>query len=116
MPIKDKDKRKEYNRQWFKDHPGYKKEYKKKWSKRQNLKLKYNLLYEDWLKIWETQEGKCKICGKPFKNPSKAFVDHNHETNKIRGLLCVKCNFGIGYFDDNPILTTEATKYLLGDK
>lgn len=93
------------DRQWRKNHP----EREKEW---ENLK-NYNLSHEDWLKIWENQDGKCAICGKPFKKPFDDQVDHNHKTNKIRGLLCKKCNGGIGFLNDNPELTAKATEYLL---
>jgi len=39
-------------------------------------------------------------------------IDHNHLTNKVRGLLCNKCNQGIGFFNDNVHLLSEAIKYL----
>ncbi|MBA7572891.1 hypothetical protein ES708_14678 [subsurface metagenome] len=80
-----------------------------------HIKTKYNLSHEDWLKIWESQDGKCSICGKSFIELSDACTDHDHKTDEIRGLLCRECNLGIGFFNDNPKLTAEATKYLLGD-
>ena len=80
------------------------------------IESKYNLSYEDWLKMWENQDGKCIICGKSFSKPSNACTDHNHKTGKVRGLLCTKCNLGIGLFNDNPKLTAKVTEYLLGDK
>ena len=96
---------------------------KKEWNRRYNinnpekikrvrLKCNYNLSYEDWLKMWENQDGKCGICGKPFIRQSDAYTDHNHKTNEIRGLLCRQCNFGIGNFNDNPKLMMKAIKYL----
>ena len=127
-------------KKYYKDHPEYREEVKKrtrqrrennpeerkKWDKKYNhsgnnkkkiqLKYRYNLSYEDWLRMWEGQDGKCVICGESFTKPSDSRVDHNHKTNKIRGLLCNKCNLGIGCFNDNPKLTTKATEYLLGDK
>ena len=88
------------------------KEYGRRWS----IKKAYNLSYKDWLKIWESQDGKCAICGEPFIKPSDAHTDHNHKNNKIRGLLCRNCNIAIGLFKDNPKLTTKATEYLLEKK
>ena len=132
------DKVKEYQKQWEKDNPRnrtewgkqYYKDNKEKINKRFNqwakdnpekhkngqreskLKCKYGLSHEDWLAMWEGQDGKCKICEKPFINLSKAFVDHDHKTGKIRGLLCSKCNGGIGFFDDNQKLIMRAINYL----
>ena len=82
-------------------------------SRKNHLKRKYNLSHEDWLKMWENQDGKCLICGKLFIEPSDACVDHNHKTGKVRSLLCKKCNLGIGYLNDDPKLTIKATKYLM---
>jgi len=104
---------------WRKNNPGY----QTKWNKdnpdkkrKSKLKCKYDLSHEDWLKMWEGQGGKCIICRKKFTKPSDGFVDHNHKTNKVRGLLCRKCNFGLGFFNDDPKLTAKATEYLLGDE
>lgn len=80
-----------------------------------NLKCKYGLSHEDWVKMWVGQDGDCAICGEPFAQHSDAYVDHNHNTGKTRGLLCRKCNTGIGYLNDDPRLTVKATEYLLGE-
>jgi Recombination endonuclease VII len=58
----------------------------------------------------EIQEWKCAICGKiPEK---KLFVDHCHETGQFRGLLCNKCNSGLGCFADNIDSLYSAIRYL----
>ena len=80
--------------------------------KRQALKKSYGITYEDWQLIWESQDGKCAICGKSFIKPSDAYVDHDHKTNKIRGLLCNRCNLGIGYFNDDIEVFMNVIKYL----
>jgi hypothetical protein len=67
-------------------------------------------LYLDLLSL---QNNKCAICKAEFGITKKKFsVDHCHETNLIRGLLCVRCNFGIGYFLDNISLLQNAIEYL----
>lgn len=62
---------------------------------------------------WYKQNGRCEICGCYEIELNKSLcVDHNHKTKKLRGLLCDKCNRGLGFFDDNPDLCREASKYL----
>lgn len=66
--------------------------------KRNNdLKLKYGITLDDYNKLFEEQQGCCAICGihnSELKCP--LGVDHNHITEKIRGLLCRECNSAIG--------------------
>jgi hypothetical protein len=45
----------------------------------------------------KAQDGKCKICGgTELKN---LHIDHDHATGKIRGLLCMRCNMGLGVYE-----------------
>lgn len=63
--------------------------------------------------LLERQNFSCAICREfAQENKKRLSVDHNHETNQIRGLLCTYCNVGLGYFKDNPRLLAEAIKYL----
>ena len=66
------------------------------------------------IKIVE-QKNKCAICGSEDPHsPWKIFaIDHCHATGKVRGLLCHKCNTGLGQFRDNPQLLTKAADYLI---
>lgn len=50
----------------------------------------------------------CVICG----NEEKLVVDHDHQTGKVRGLLCNHCNRGLGHFKDDPMLFEFAAQYL----
>lgn len=83
---------------------------------RERLKQRYgNVDYEN---LFNKQNGTCAICGKPeiFKSINgktvRLSVDHNHKTGQIRGLLCKKCNIGIGYFEDNIKYLKKALIYL----
>jgi len=63
--------------------------------------------------MFNKQNGCCKICKiHQSKLKSALHIDHNHSTNKIRGLLCNKCNQGLGLFNDNIILLTNSINYL----
>ena len=61
-----------------------------------HLKRKYNLTLEDYDRMMTEQNNKCAICKEKFtesfKDWNRPCVDHNHQTNKVRGLLCRKCN------------------------
>ena len=59
--------------------------------------------YDDLSKV-------CVICG----SRSRLCVDHSHQTGRIRGMLCDRCNKGIGFFGDNPTLLLRAADYVLG--
>jgi len=80
-----------------------------------NLKRKYNLTLEDWDNLLNSQNNQCKICAIHFSSENhntKPFVDHCHNTNKVRGMLCHLCNAGLGYFKDNLDVLQKATTYL----
>ncbi len=58
------------------------------------LKYCYGLAVDDYQALYNKQNGHCVICGRFCV---VLHVDHNHETRKIRGLLCPSCNHGLGY-------------------
>ena len=77
------------------------------------MKHKYNISLEQYDELYIEQNGCCAICKKPENELKKILcVDHNHKTNKVRGLLCDKCNRGLGYFNDNIIFLNNAGNYL----
>jgi len=79
--------------------------------KNAHLKARYGITLEEKLELLNRQGGKCLICKKDIiKN--KACVDHNHETGRVRGLLCDRCNHGLGNFKDNIELLQLAIEYL----
>jgi len=78
-------------------------------TRNQNLR-KYNLTLDDYNKMFETQNGVCAICGKP-EIKRMLSVDHNHETGKVRKLLCTYCNFRISIIEDKEFMS-KANLYL----
>lgn len=84
--------------------------------KDQDLRKNYGLSLDKYNKIFSIQKGCCVICGKHQSELNRALcVDHNHITNSIRGLLCPKCNVGIGMLcvDENETeLLKQAIKYI----
>lgn len=61
-------------------------------------------------RLYEEQKGKCAICSTPMGK--KANVDHCHSTGVVRGLLCRGCNFGLGFFRDDPDRLVRAAQYV----
>lgn len=76
---------------------------------------RYGLTPERFAAMLDAQQHQCALCRTPFspdfKN-TRPHVDHCHSTNVIRGLLCHRCNAGIGHFRDDPELLVRAAAYL----
>jgi len=70
------------------------------------------MISDDGLRYLLETVKECVICG----YVGKLNVDHDHETNEIRGMLCHKCNSGLGLFMDDPALLEFARIYLLASK
>lgn len=87
-------------------------------SRGSHLKNKYGITEDDYIKMLNEQNGVCAICGKPelmkARNglPAPLYIDHDHKNNRVRKLLCSKCNSGIGMFHDSPDLLIRAAGYL----
>jgi len=76
------------------------------------LKHYYGLTLEEYDQILETQNGVCKICGSINLDGRRLYIDHDHKTGKIRGLLCHKCNSMLGYVNDDINVLLKAVSYL----
>ena len=86
-------------------------------SRRAHLKRKFGITLEYYNELLDQQEHKCAICGgyeTSYRNEVLS-VDHNHDTGKIRGLLCNTCNRGLGLFKDNKEILINAINYLNND-
>ena len=122
MPYKDKDKIKEYHREYRRKNPEKSRAATAKYKKNNpdvevngHLLRKYGITLEEYNGLLEKQKGKCAIC-KTITSKRRLDVDHCHETGKIRGLLCLNCNAALGNFKDDPILLRTAIEYLkVGD-
>ena len=73
---------------------------------------KYGLTPITWAEIFNAQGKKCAICRTEDNGKKRFHVDHCHETGKVRGSLCTKCNVGIGGLKDDPQVVYEAYLYL----
>ena len=80
-----------------------------------NLRRLYGINTEEYNRLLDEQGGRCAICGtdQPGGRQNKYFaVDHCHETDVVRGLLCMSCNIMLGQADDNITTLQNAITYL----
>lgn len=70
---------------------------------------KYGITYEEFIERSEAQDNRCAICGIKCET---LVVDHDHNTGRVRGLLCDRCNVGIGRLHDNETLLRIAAEYV----
>ena len=116
MPYKNRKKYLESQRRYYRANP---EKYKRSATKRQNL-VRYGVTPETFDALCEVQGNRCPICGLSFSEPldvggkmKKPHIDHDHYTGAVRGILCGRCNAGLGCFNDNPERLHAAAEYLL---
>ena len=81
-------------------------------SRREHLMRKFGLTLDDYEKMAASQNNVCAICFEKCATGNSLAVDHCHETNVIRGLLCKNCNTAIGLLMDNTDNLFRAISYL----
>ena len=122
--------RKEYLRNWERKQKRWKNAKRSaraiKWAKEHPERIaeiarkhNYGISPEEYRKKAKKQKNRCALCGKKETHKDsrsgkirELSVDHNHETDGIRGLLCGNCNRGLGMFKDDPRLLLKAIQYL----
>lgn len=75
----------------------------------------YGLTFDEYMGMISAQKNRCAICGEkqPLHiNNGELNIDHDHNTGKVRGLLCNYCNTGIGMMKDNVVSMKNAIKYI----
>ena len=114
-----------YEQQYYQDHKDSHREYVRNWRnenrdkvREYKLKARYGITPAEYQKMYEEQNGVCAICEQPETllhqngNTRRLVVDHNHETDEVRTLLCTSCNLMVGNSLDNPELLEKAAAYL----
>lgn len=94
-----------YHRDWKARNPEYR--------RNNHLLKKYGITAIDYDRMLAEQGGGCAICG--TKNPGRGkyfFVDHDHRTGMVRGLLCQSHNTMLGHAQDNPEVLRAGASYL----
>lgn len=77
-----------------------------------NLKARHNMTPEEYAKKSELQLNGCAICKQPCKTGRNLAIDHDHETNVVRDLLCQRCNVVLGLINDDELLLFDMMDYL----
>jgi hypothetical protein len=76
-----------------------------------------NFTLAEYEYIQACQKDRCAICGRHSSELNKKLcVDHCHKTGKVRGLLCINCNLGLGSFKDDIKFLNKAIEYLKNSK
>jgi Autographiviridae endonuclease VII len=106
-------------REWRKKYPERAALHRSRWKAAHPEKvLSYKLLHtfgitlETFRDLEAAQLGRCAICGGTNSSGHALALDHDHKSGRIRGLLCRKCNLGVGYFGDDPERLRAAASYL----
>ncbi len=76
----------------------------------------FGLSLGDWNKMFVSQSGLCRGCYKHASELKRGlFVDHDHKSNRVRGLLCTNCNTALGLTYDNPEVLLRLAEYVRHD-
>lgn len=120
----DPTKFRESNKRSAQKHKKKRRAYQKKWCKRNQERLtiysrtyklkEYGMTLTDYEILYAKQQGKCAICEGSSNGKGRLHVDHDHISNRVRGLLCFDCNSAIGKLRDDPELLYKAISYLEG--
>ena len=100
------------HKNWCKKHPDRARKTARVYYDKTYMEQTYGLSLEQFDEILRNQNGVCAICKGVNENGRRLSIDHNHENNKIRGLLCIKCNSGIGQLGDSIEKLLSAVDYL----
>lgn len=123
-----------YKQEWVKNNPEKMREQRNRWieknpeaekqrrkianirragatNKIYNLK-RYGITVEEYNALILKQNNQCAICKKRLTRGRGTNVDHDHSTGKVRGLLCLHCNTGMGNLMDSEDILYSAIEYL----
>jgi hypothetical protein len=124
--FNNNEKRKAYMKEYYKNNTEQLRKNTKKYRSKliiqgnrddYHLRRKFGFNRQHYDMMSMSQNHLCLICKQPETRiirgkVARLAVDHCHKTGKIRGLLCARCNLGIGRFEDSPELLRESAKYI----
>lgn len=67
---------------------------------------------EEYLDHYRALEQRCEICGESAEEKTRHMADHCHSTHRNRGILCTRCNFALGGFQDSVEILWKAIEYI----
>lgn len=107
--LKDPENKKQY----LEKSRQYQEKYKSNGASRKtHLKFRYGITPEDFNQILSFQGEVCPVCGGPFDENRKGYIDHCHKTERIRGILHMQCNTLLGMAKDKVEILKNAINYL----
>lgn len=89
----------------------YARDYSPEQKRRWHLKSRYGITPEQVDEMREAQNGQCAICDINLASLKRVHIDHCHDTKRVRGLLCHRCNIRLGGWDD-PVWRARADAYM----
>jgi len=111
--LKNPEKYRANSRKHYYENAEKYRERMRKDSRKYFLVSRYGITEEEYNQLLVNQNFSCAICKSHINEfKRKLSVDHNHETGKVRGLLCNNCNAGIGYLEEDVDSLRQAIEYL----
>lgn len=102
----------EQSNEWRARHHDKAKEIQRRSALRRRL-LSHGLELAQFEAMVENTQGRCEICGRaPTGAKRELSIDHDHQTGRVRGLLCDSCNMAIGLLSDDPDRAIQVAAYL----
>jgi len=80
-----------------------------------HLRRAFGLSLDDDDRMLAEQDGVCAVCGREPRTGTHLHVDHDHDTGRVRGLLCFSCNVAVGQLQHEPGRILRAPEYLDDD-
>jgi len=96
------------NAEWKRNNPDYARD----WQRKRN----FGITREEVNTMLISQDYKCIGCEKHFSGNFREYVDHDHVSGKVRGLLCRQCNLILGFINDNEETLNRLALYLKKNK
>ena len=102
--AENRERKREASRAWYANNRDRFRDY--------DLKRKYGITGSEYHELLYAQDGRCAICRTDDPGARRFHVDHDHETDVVRGLLCSRCNTALGLLSEDTTVMAAAIAYL----